>query len=235
MFLRYALFDLDGTLSESAPGITRSVQYALRFLGIDEPDPDSLKSFVGPPLNVEFVRRYHLSPEQTLLAVEKYRERYGKNGLFECEMYPGIPDMLQQCLKAGITLAVASSKPQPYVERILEHFGIRELFTVIAGSDMDEEKNKAGADQKQFIVRKALEELRQAGKEESREAFAASCAMVGDRSFDMDGALANGVCAVGVTFGYGSEEELRLAGARYLAHTAQELAKILCSDLHTEL
>jgi len=227
----YALFDLDGTLSESGPGITKSVQYALHCLGIEEPDLDNLRSFIGPPLNIEFKRVYGLSSEQVVFAVEKYRERYGTTGMFECEMYPGIPRMLEKCSRQGIVLAVASSKPEPYVISILDHFGITNSFDVIVGSSPDEEMNRAGADQKQFIVRKALDMLRQAGPGTDRDGdFEDRCAMVGDRCYDMDGARANHVHAVGAAFGYGSVQELKDAGAEYIAGTVTELTQILCGE-----
>lgn len=233
MAFQYILFDLDGTLSESAPGITKSVQYALAALGIDEPDLKKLESFVGPPLNVEFKRLYHLGDDKTAFAVSKYREYYTKkNAIFDCSMYPGTEEMLLACRSAGIRLAVASSKPEPFVIQILENYGILSYFDIVIGSGMHEEEKNAGTDQKTMIVRHALRRLKNlSGAEEIDEnIFRQSCAMVGDRSFDIIGAKENKVCAIGVTFGYGSEGELLRAGADSIAHSMEELTKILTKE-----
>ena len=228
MKFRYVLFDLDGTLSESAPGITKSVQYALSALGIDEPDLKKLETFVGPPLNVEFRRLYHFDDDTTEFAVMKYREYYTKNNaIFDCNMYPGTEEMLIACKEAGIRMAVASSKPHPFVIRILENYGILSYFDIVIGSGLDDEKRAAGTDQKTFIVQTALEKLRMLDACTDDESFRQSCSMVGDRSFDIIGAKENHVCAIGVTFGYGSKEELISSGADCIAHSMEELRKIL--------
>ena len=221
------MFDLDGTLSESAPGMTKCVQYALHCIGIEEPDPENLRSFIGPPLNVEFKRRYGLSPDQIETAVIRYREKYAAGGMYDCRMYEGTEKMLKDCVDAGLTLAVSSSKPQPFVEAILDRFGIRKYFSVIFGSAPEEEISRAEADQKTFIVRQTLEALAGARGESADEILSVS-AMVGDRCYDMKGAIANGVHAVGVSFGYGSEEELRSSGAEYIAASPAQLSQILC-------
>ena len=180
----YCLFDLDGTLSASAPGITRCVQYALHCLGIEEPDLKSLETFVGPPLGDEFKRRYGFDDRTCAIAIDRYRERYRKAGIFECELYPGIQEMLQAQYEAGQKLAVASSKPEAFVKQIMEHFQIAPYFSAICGAPMDEEKQ---------------------------------------------GALANGVVPVGVTFGYGTREELEEAGCRLIAADSKALERILLS------
>ncbi len=222
MKFQYVLFDLDGTLTESAPGITRCVQYALRSFGIEEPDLHKLESFVGPPLNEELMRRYHLSEEQASLGVAKYRERYGKKGIFECELYPGIRELLRHCHEAGLCLAVASSKPEVYVRQILGNFNIAEYFDVVCGPGLEDEKHReTGADNKARIVRTALEGLAGAGG--LTPEFRQCCAMVGDRRFDILGARRNGVTGIGVLYGYGSRQELEDAGADEIAETVPEL------------
>lgn len=215
------LFDLDGTLTESGPGITRSVQYALHRMGMEEPDLEKLKPFVGPPLNLSFRERYGMNEKESEQAIHYFREVYDTRGIYENRLYPGIRELLQKLHPAGIRLAIASSKPEPMVHKVLEHFGIAANFDVIVGSCVEEElDNKMGADNKLRMVQKALQEL--GIREEKRR-----CAMVGDRSFDMKGAKANHVTAVGVTYGYGSREELEAAGADFLAANAEELGTIL--------
>lgn len=222
----YCLFDLDGTLSESAPGITRCVQYALQCLGIEEPDLKSLETFVGPPLGDEFRRRYGFDDKTCATAIDRYRERYTKTGIFECELYPGIREMLRAEWEAGQKLAVASSKPEAFVKRIMEHFGIDGYFSAICGAPMDEEKQGTGGrTSKEIVVEKALSSLGVLTDPKKR----AATAMVGDRCFDIQGALANGVVPVGVTFGYGTEKELREAGCRLIAADSASLQKILLS------
>ena len=131
------LFDLDGTLTDPKEGICKSVQYALHALGIEEPDLDKLEPFIGPPLADSFMEFYGLSKERTKQAIVKYRERFSVRGWAENKVYEGIPDMLKSLKEAGYILAVASSKPTVFVERILTHFGLRDAFSVVAGSELD--------------------------------------------------------------------------------------------------
>lgn len=125
---KYLLFDLDGTLTDPKIGITTCVQYALHSFGIEEPDLDKLEPFIGPPLRDSFMEFYGFTPEQAEKAVAKYRERFQDTGIFENEVYAGIPEMLKNLQSNGYFLAVASSKPQVYVERILEHFDLKNIL-----------------------------------------------------------------------------------------------------------
>ena len=129
------LFDLDGTLTDSGPGITRCVQYALASFGIEEPDLEKLNCYVGPPLLESFMNFAGLGCEEAQQAITKYRERYEAEGIFENEVYEGIPEVLAYLKEKGKILAVASSKPEKYVEQILEHFEIRKYFTEVTGSE----------------------------------------------------------------------------------------------------
>ena len=124
---KYLLFDLDGTLTDPKIGITTCVQYALHSFGIEEPDLDKLEPFIGPPLRDSFMEFYGFTAEQAEEAVAKYRERFQNTGIFENEVYAGIPEMLKNLQSKGYFLALASSKPQIYVERILEHFDLEGL------------------------------------------------------------------------------------------------------------
>ena len=134
---KYLLFDLDGTLTDPKVGICTCVQYALKAMGIDEPDLDKLEPFIGPPLKDSFMNFYHMSEEQAEAAIAKYRERFADVGIFENKVYDGIPEMLKNLQANGMELAVASSKPEVFVERILEHFGIRKYFKAVVGSELD--------------------------------------------------------------------------------------------------
>ena len=196
------LFDLDGTLSRSAPGITRSLQYGLRRIGIDEPDLSRLTRFIGPPLNVELRAAYGLSAADIERVISGFRERYEAKGLYECELYPGVGDLVRDCAAAGLALAVASSKPEPHVKTIMAHFGLTGCFRVIKGSRIEDElDNKTGADNKEKIVAGTLALLRQSGAD-------GPAVMIGDTRYDITGARRNGIDSVAVTYGYGTAEEL---------------------------
>ena len=211
------LFDLDGTLTDSGPGITRCVQYALASFGIEEPDLEKLNCYVGPPLLESFMNFAGLGCEEAQQAITKYRERYEAEGIFENEVYGGIPEVLAYLKEKGKILAVASSKPEKYVEQILEHFEIRKYFTVVTGSEMNETRTDKG----EVIA----ETLRRLGAEDSRS----DVVMVGDRSYDVIGARENGLLCVGVSYGYGGREELEAAGAAKVCDTPEEL-KLLAED-----
>ena len=224
---KYLLFDLDGTLTDPKEGITKSVQYALQFFGIEEPDLEKLTPFIGPPLKGSFMEFYGFSEEQAEKAVEKYREWFTPKGIFQNKVYEGIPQMLGTLRENGKVLAVASSKPQEFVEKILEHFSIRKYFSVVVGSCMDGTRVE-----KEEVIEEALRQLEAAAEDEKAAAalqdFAVSgTVMIGDRKFDIEGGKAHGLVTVGVSFGYAGEGELEGAGADYIVGTAEELEQVL--------
>lgn len=216
----YILFDLDGTLTDPKLGITSSVQYALRALGIEEPSLDKLEVFIGPPLSDSFREFYGLDEEQMITAVDKYRERFAAQGIFENEIYPGIPQMLADLKEKGKILAIASSKPTLFVERILDHFEIRKYFDYIVGSNMDGTRGR-----KEEVVEEALRQMLPVGMAPAKKRD--TVAMVGDRKFDIEGAAAHGITSVGVSFGYAPEGELEQAGADFIVNSVQSLYDVL--------
>lgn len=214
---QYILFDLDGTLTDPKVGITTCVQYALASFGIEEPDLDKLEPFIGPPLKESFQTYYDFTQEQAEKAVEKYRERFQDTGIFENKLYDGISEMLRTLQSKGMHLAVASSKPEVYVKRILEHFKIDRYFEAVVGSELD----GARVD-KEEVVMEALKRLFQDKPIQYQQVY-----MVGDRSFDVKGAKALHVESVGVAYGYGGMEELKEAKADYIVRSVEELKKFL--------
>lgn len=216
----YLLFDLDGTLTDPKVGITTCVQYALKSFGIEEPDLDKLEPFIGPPLKDSFMQFYLMRAEQAEEAVEKYRERFKDIGLFENEVYEGIPQMLRTLKNKGMHLAVASSKPTVYVERILEHFGMKEYFEAIVGSELDGRRVN-----KDEVVEEALHQLFGDAPIAYDKVY-----MIGDRKFDVEGARALNVESIGVSYGYGSMEELQEAGADYIVQSVSELNYVLLRE-----
>lgn len=212
------LFDLDGTLTESGEGITKSVAYALEKMGRPEPDLEKLRVFIGPPLQKEFMQFCGFSEREAETAVKYYRERYAVTGIFENRPYPGIPEMLDRLSGAGFSLGVASSKPEYFVLQILEHFGIRKYFAEVVGATMDETRTD-----KAEVIREAL---RKFGMEDCRE----NVWMVGDREHDVIGARTAGVRCIAVTYGYGSAEELLAVCPDAIAGTVEDLEKLLLED-----
>ena len=206
----YFLFDLDGTLTDPGLGITNSVAYALEKYHISVKDRRELYPFIGPPLWRSFSEFYGFDEKQTRQAIVYYREYFGEKGLFENEVYAGIPDVLAALKQAGKTLLVATSKPEIYTNRILEHFDLARYFDVVAGATMDETRNE-----KADIIAYALKQI--------ADADPSKIVMIGDRKFDILGARENGIDSIGVLYGYGSRAELEEAQATYIAEEPEDV------------
>lgn len=206
------LFDLDGTVTDSAPGVTRSFAYALDAYGIHV-DPSELYKVVGPPLHVSFMEFYGFSREDAFRAVDKYREYYREKGIYECRLYDGIRELLAKLKASGRELLIASSKPEFFVRQILDNFGIAEHFDFVVGSLLD-----GGRTDKAEVVDYALSHAK--GKIDET-------VMIGDRRFDVDGGHAKGLPVIGVSWGYGSRQELADSGAEFIVDTPDELLYLL--------
>ncbi len=211
------LFDLDGTVSDSGEGITNSVKYALKKFGIEEENFEKLKRFVGPPLYASFEKYYGFTHEEAVKAVEYYREYYNAGGIFELRIYDGVIDLLKALKSAGKKTVLATSKPEVYAEKIAKEFGFYELFDNISGALLDGSRIE-----KADIIAYALERI---GNPDINE-----CIMIGDTAFDVIGARAFGMDSIGVTYGYGKQEDIKAAGATYIACTPKEIRKILKAD-----
>lgn len=211
---QYLLFDLDGTLTDPMVGITRSVQYALRYYGIEEPDLMKLCPFIGPPLKDSFMMYYGFSAEQAVEAIAKYREYFSVTGLFENKEYAGIRDMLLRLKSGGKKLYVATSKPELFAKQILDHFSLSDYFEFIGGASMDETRIRKGEVIRYVLQETGLIDLDQA-------------VMIGDREHDMIGASENGLDSIGVLYGYGNYEELSASGAGEIVKSVEELGDLL--------
>ena len=209
----WLFFDLDGTLTDPALGITNSFKHALECFGLEIPTYEKLCSFIGPPLVDTFRTQFGFSEEKAALGVVKYREYFAEKGLLENSVYPGIPNLLSDLKDAGKKLVVATSKPEEYSVRIIEHFGLAPYFENVCGSLMDESRSK-----KDQVIEYALERNKIGDR--------SKVLMVGDRKHDILGAKKTGLKSCGVLFGYGSLEELNAAGADYIAGDMAELKKI---------
>lgn len=211
------LFDLDGTLTDPGVGITNSVAYALNKYGIEVTDRSELYKFIGPPLQESFEHYYGFSKEKAQEAVAYYREYYREKGIFENLVYEGIEELLKAISNSGKQIIVATSKPEEFAKKILEHFDLAKYFTYIAGSNMDGTRTK-----KAEVISYALETCNITDY--------SKVVMIGDREHDVIGANKVGVASIGVLFGYGDYAELKAAGASYIVETVEDMYPILFEE-----
>lgn len=212
----HIFFDLDGTLTDPAQGITNSFIHALKFYGMEIPSYEELCKLIGPPLPYSFETTFGFSHEKAMEAVAKYREYFSTKGLFENKVYDGIPELLQTLKEKGKHLVVATSKPEEYSIKIIEHFGLAKYFDFVCGSLMDESRSK-----KDEVIAYALERCG-LGEDDKQNVL-----MVGDRFHDIEGAKKNNLKSCGVLFGYGSREELQNAGADYIVKSLKDLLEVI--------
>lgn len=212
----YILFDLDGTLTDSSPGIINSLVYAFEKMDFKVENREELRVFIGPPLIDMMMKQYGFSHKKATEGLKLYREYFKDKGIFENSVYEGIPAMLCDLQKQGYRLLLATSKPEEYAKRILEHFDIAKYFYFIGGSDMGETRNTKSA-----VIEYVMENC---GITDPK-----NCIMVGDREHDVIGASEFGIETAGVLFGYGTREELEKSGATYIVESVSDLGKLLKS------
>ena len=208
------LFDLDGTIVDSAPGITSSLAFTFEQLGLPVPSPAELVAYVGPPILDSFRDLAGFDPEQSRVALEIYRQHYFEEGVFDATVYPGIEGVLRAIHESPMALSLATSKPEYPAKIILEHFGLLKYFDVITGASDDEVRSS-----KADVVAEALERLKAFGADLSKPV------LVGDRSHDVEGAAMHHVPTIFVRWGYGSPAEE--VGTIGVADTATELEELL--------
>ena len=211
------LFDFDGTVADTGKGIFNGVFHVLDSMGIDPPEPEKLRYFIGPPLHESFRIVFGFNEEECKAAVATYREYYSAKGIFELTMYDGMEELFRELKARGIKLGISSSKPEIFLLRIVDKFGLSELFDTVKGSDIDYIHSD-----KSLIIRRATEAMNLPGS--------AKVLMVGDRCFDINGAKKAGVDSAGVLFGYGSREEFEEAGADYIVADTNELFGIITDE-----
>lgn len=210
----HIFFDLDGTLINSGLGIINAVKYALNKYGIKENNPIILKSFVGPPLNQQFIDCYNFSFEQSLEAVQYFREYYSIKGILENNVYPQIPELLNILAQNDLKLLIASSKPEKFVNMILAQHNLLKYFSFIGGSLLDGSRIN-----KDDVISYVINEMQINNFND--------CLMVGDRKYDILGAKKFKFTSVGVTYGYGDYSELQKAKADYLIDNPLDLINII--------
>ena len=215
---KYLLFDLDGTLTDSQEGITKSVSYALINLGVEDLPEDIKLRFIGPPLKDSFPKYCGFDEETTEKAIALYRERYSKVGKFENRPYEGIPELLKKLKDDNRVLVIASSKPTGFVEDILNKFDLRQYFDIISAADLSVKKCE-----KEDVIKEALEILNLKNGDKD-------VVMIGDRHYDINGAKYFNLDSIGVNYGFAFDKnELKDAGATYVVETVKELGELLLS------
>jgi len=211
------IFDLDGTLTDSKVGITKSIQYALSRLDIIENDLDKLKLFIGPPLIESFKMHYSFDQSKARKAVDFYREYFSEFGIYENKLYPGIPELLRGLKSNNKKLVLATSKLTIFAERVLKYFDLYDLFDLIVESNPDGTRFL-----KKEMVKDILLELQNFQKQDF--------IVAGDREDDILAAKDNGLSSIAVTYGYGSIEELKKAKPDYFAHSLEDIKRIINED-----
>ncbi|MGK4116050.1 HAD family hydrolase [Lysinibacillus capsici] len=211
---KVVLFDLDGTLSDPKIGITKSVQHALQKAGVMVNDLDELEPFIGPPLQVSFQEIYGFNDTQITQAIRDYRERFTERGMFENKLYEDIPVLLAHLKQQGYILTIATSKPTVFAEQIIKYFQLESYFDLVVGSHLDGSRSAKGE-----IIAEVLQQLDSYPKEQF--------IMIGDRKYDLIGARENQIDAIGVTYGFGSLEELKNEEPKYIVDHVNDLLKYL--------
>jgi len=217
--IEWAFFDLDGTITDPGMGITNSVAYALEKKGITPPEREQLYKFIGPPLADSFNKYFDIPMTETDEAIRIYREYFSVKGIFENEVYAGVREMLIELREAGMKICLATSKPEEFAQKILEHFGLSEYFDMVAGATMDGSRSL-----KKDVIEYAIDKLGLTDEDRTH------IVMVGDREHDIIGAKQTELNSIGVTYGYGSPEELRTAGADFIADSPKAVAELILHE-----
>lgn len=212
--MKAILFDLDGTLIDSSEGVTKCAKFALESEGITVEDHNELKFFIGPPLMHTFQKVYGFSEEKARELTTTYRSRYGPIGIYECMLYPGVEECIKKLKEMGYAIGMASSKPEVSCNVILEHFGLSDLFDEVVGSTLD-----GRIDTKEEVLAELFQRWSHIPKEE--------VCLIGDTVFDAKGAKEIGIPCIGVTFGFGTKEEMQAEGVTTFVDKMEELPEVI--------
>ncbi len=216
MKYKNVIFDLDGTLSDSKEGITKSVQYALEKVGIIEENLENLEHFVGPPMVEQYMKVYGMSKDKAFETLGYYRERYTPIGIYETKAYPGILEILEKLKSEGVKIGMATSKPEGMAIEVAKFLEIDEYFDIICGADL-----KGPRQSKADVLNKVFENSN-FNKEES--------VLIGDTKYDVEGANKIGIDCIGVNWGMGTEEEMLNEGAKKIINHYDELIEYLLGE-----
>lgn len=211
----HLLFDFDGTLFDTAPGIYNSMQHVCDHYHLPY-GKDEFRKMIGPSLKESFSTIFHLPESEIYNAIDVYREYYSVSGMYECDPYPGVFEAIEKLRSLGKKILVATSKPELYTKQILERKGFLNLFDFVGGADLGEQKRY----EKIHVLEYLLDENKLRGKENN-------CLMIGDRKYDVNGAHMAGIKCAGILWGFGSRQEFEECGADYIIQTPDELLKLL--------
>lgn len=211
----YVIFDFDGTVVDTGEGIIKSLQYSFEQMGHEIPDMSDLRRFIGPPIYYSYTHFYGVSEEEVGMYIKKYRERYSEKGIYECELYDGMTELLKNLKANGVKIAIASSKPQRLIYSVADFLKITDLFDAIVGVKIDDSNHST----KTGLINDAMTLLSVTNKEK--------VLMVGDRLFDLDGASGAGVKSCGALWGYGDEAEFKEHNATFIVSSPKEIEKLV--------
>ena len=215
MSFKNILFDLDGTITNSVEGITNSIFHSLKYYPhITPPKREELLPFIGPPLTVSYAKYFGMDEKTAKEAVEHYREYYRETGILELSLYEGIAELIRELSEKGYKVILATSKPEHFAIKILQHFELAKYFSVIAGATMDEKRTE-----KNEVIRYAISK--------GDICDLSGTVMIGDREYDVLGAKEIGMDSIGVLYGYGSRTELEKAGATYIAENVSDILNFI--------
>ena len=214
----YVIFDFDGTVADTGEGILKSLQYSFREMGREVPELDDLKKFIGPPIYYSYTTYYGVSEEEVGEYIKKYRERYKVKGIYECELYDGMTQLLDSLKAKGIKIGIASSKPMHLIYSVADYLKITDKFDAIVGVKIDDSNHSS----KTQLVLDAMTEMGATDK--------SKVLMVGDRLYDIDGANGAGVDSCGAIWGYGNEEEFREHNATYIAYKTTDVYELAVNN-----
>jgi len=212
---RFVIFDFDGTVVDTGEGILKSLQYSFEQMGREVPDMSDLRRFIGPPIHYSFTHYYGVSEEEVGEYIKKYRERYTVKGIYECELYEGILELIDALKNRGIKVGIASSKPLRLIYDVADYLGITESFDAIVGVRIDDSNHSS----KTGLILEAMELM---GADDKNEVL-----MVGDRLYDIEGAKGAGVKSCGALWGYGSQEEFRQYEADFIVRQAKDVLDLV--------
>lgn len=207
-------FDLDGTIIDSREGIVNGFIYSLKYFNIEVKDRKEIEQFIGPPLEDSFINYYKFSKKDAELAITKYREFYKKTGVRQNTLYVGIKELLHELKNSGKNVLLATGKPEVFAKQILREHGLENDFDFISGTTLEQTRRT-----KAEVLEYAINSIKNVNLDE--------CVMVGDRKYDIEGAKANNIKSIGVEYGFGTRQELTIAGAEYIAKNIEDLRKLI--------
>lgn len=211
----HVLWDLDGTITEPSKGIFASLHYALKAFNCDVEGDEPLRKFIGPPLMDSFQNFCGMDEQTARLAMEKYRELYAEEGIFQCKVYDGVPELMAKIAASGKKNYLATSKPEVFARKLMDHFGLSQYIEFIGGSDIEETRV-----QKWDIINYVIESCKLGNKKDQM-------ILIGDRKFDILGAKKCGIQAVGILWGFGSKQEFRENGAELICETPFDVERVI--------